>query len=441
MITNALLVNEGAAREGDLLVVDERIAAIGGDLGSRQADRVIDAGGRWLLPGLIDDQVHFRDPGYPNKGTIRAESRAAVAGGVTSVMEMPNTDPATTTAERLEDKIAIARRDCAANYAFYLGATNDNLEDIRSIDPTAVAGIKIFMGASTGNMLVDDPAILEAIFREAPTLIATHCEDTPMIERNLTKARETWGDDVPVSEHPIIRSEEACWKSSKLAVDLARKHGARLHVLHLTTARELAHFELGPPGDAKLITGEACIHHLTFDDRDYATLGNRLKCNPAVKTPADRQAIREAVMTGLLDVVATDHAPHTREEKDGPYLQAPAGLPLVQHLLPALLELVHDGLVTRERAVELACHAPAEVFGVIDRGYLREGAYADLTLVSPDAPWTVDDRGLESRCGWSPFEGRTFRSRVDLTVVNGQVACEDGQVSDRLAGQRIAFRR
>lgn len=438
LIVNALIVNEGRRVAGDLLIADGRIAAMGPDLAGRPAVRVIDAAGRALLPGLIDDQVHFRDPGLTHKGDIESESRAAVAGGITSFMEMPNTNPPTLDLDCLEAKHARAAQVSRANYSFYLGASNDNIAAIRALAPGQACGVKVFMGASTGNMLVDDEATLAAIFRDAPGLIATHCEDTPTILANEAAWRARYGDAVPIDAHPLIRSREACLKSSTLAVDLARRHGSRLHVLHLTTADELALLTPGPVA-GKRITAEACCHHLYFDDRDYADKGTLIKCNPAIKTAADRAALVAAVAGDRIDVIGTDHAPHTLAEKAGGYFQAPSGLPLVQDALPALLELVHDGHLTLEQLVAKTSHAVADCFGIRERGYLREGWWADLVLVDLDAPYTVERAAVLSRCGWSPFEGRRFRSRVWMTLVNGQVAWEQGRVNDAVRGQRLAF--
>ena len=439
LIVNATLVNEGRRRASDVLIRNGRIEAIADSI-SAHADRTIDAAGKWLLPGMIDDQVHFREPGLTHKGDIGSESRAAVAGGITSFMEMPNTNPQTLTLEALEAKYARAADTAWANYAFYLGASNDNLEEVKRLPPTAAAGIKIFMGASTGNMLVDDESTLRGIFANARTPVTTHCEDTPMIQANLAAARERWGDDIPISAHPEIRSREACLKSSSLAVSLAREYGTALHVLHLTTADEMALFEPGPIQD-KQITAEVCVHHLWFCDEDYAELGNRIKCNPAIKTAADRAALREALREGRLDVIATDHAPHTQEEKDGNYARAAAGLPLVQDAMPVLLDLVHRDVLSLELVVEKTSHNVARRFQVIDRGFIREGYWADLVLVDPDAPYTVEADQVAARCGWSPFEGQQFASRIHCTIVSGKVVYEDGQFTGRAGARRLEFFR
>ena len=440
LITNARMVNEGQVQEGDLLVVNGRIAQIGGAI-SAPGVEVLDAAGQVLMPGMIDDQVHFREPGVTHKADIATESRAAIAGGITSFMEMPNTKPQTVTLDALEAKFALAAGRAWGNFAFYLGATNDNLEEIRRLGVNQTCGVKVFMGASTGNMLVDDPATLEHIFRDAPGLIATHCEDTPTIQANEQRYREQYGDQIPVRFHPMIRSEEACWKSSSFAVDLARRHGTRLHVLHLTTARELALFAPGPIGD-KQITSEACVHHLYFSEADYERRGSFIKCNPAIKRAEDRAALRRALAEDRLDVIATDHAPHTLEEKqDTSYFNTPAGLPLVQHALAMALELVHDGDLSLPRLVHKVSHGPAELFRVHERGYLREGYWADLTLVDLDAPQRIERSQVLYKCGWSPLEGDVLRSRVRATVVNGELKYRDGEFFGEAGGMRLAFDR
>ena len=417
-IINARMINEGQEQTGELRIVGERIDAIGSHLPGRDGEQVIDAHGRLLLPGMIDDQVHFRDPVLTHKGDLATESRAAIAGGITSYMEMPNTNPLTIDQGAVNDKLARAAATSFANYAFYLGATNTNLEAVRSIDPNSVCGVKVFMGASTGNMLVDDPSTLEGIFSSTPLLVATHCEDTPTILVNEAAARARYGENVPMTLHPQIRSEECCWLSSSLAVSLARKHGTRLHVLHLTTARELALFSAGPV-QGKRITVEACVHHLFFDDTWYASKGAAIKCNPAVKTAADRQALLAAVNADVIDVIATDHAPHTREEKSRDYFKSPAGLPLVQHALLSLLEHWHSGHMSLATIVHKTAHAPALLFGVQQRGYLREGYFADLVLIDPTRVTDVDAEPVYSKCGWTPFAGLVFRSSIDATFVNG----------------------
>jgi dihydroorotase len=389
---------------------------------------------------MIDDQVHFREPGLEHKGDFYTESRAAVAGGVTSFFEMPNSKPTTTDYAALADKYARAAQKSLANHAFYFGATNDNLELIRNLDPRAACGIKIFMGASTGNMLVDNPATLDGIFRDAPVPVVTHCEDTPTIEANLAAARARYGDAIPVEQHPLIRSREACIKSTRLAIDLARRHGTRLHVLHISTADELALFTPGPL-EGKRITAETCVHFLHFSDADYATKGNLIKCNPAIKTAADRAAIIDALRDGRIDVLATDHAPHTLEEKSQGYEKAPSGLPLVQFVLQCALERWFDGQLSLELIVERTAHAPAKLFNVSERGFIREGYWADLTLIDTAAPQTVTRESVISKCGWSPFEGTTFRSSVAATWVNGHLAWNDGKLDDSQLGRRLDFAR
>ncbi len=440
LIVNARMVNEGHSSEGDLLIRDGRIERIAPDLGWVAAAEVIDAAGALLMPGVIDDQVHFREPGLTYKGDIQSESRAAVAGGITSYMDMPNTRPQTVTLEALQDKHRLGAEHSLANYSFYLGATNDNLDVVRSLDPRQCCGIKVFMGASTGNMLVDDPAVLEKLFRDAPVLIATHCEHTPTILRNEEIFRRRYGEDVPMRFHPQIRSEDACFRSSSLAVDLARIHGARLHVLHLTTARELALFQSGSAPD-KRITAEACVHHLCFDERDYETKGSWIKCNPAIKTRADRDALRAALVDGRIDLIGTDHAPHTREEKAETYFRAPSGLPLVQHALPMALELYHAGLVPLDLLVDKLTHAPARLFGIARRGFLREGYWADLVLVDLHAHYEVRNEDVLYKCGWSPLEGRWLSSRVLTTFVNGRKVYDRGTIDQAVRGRRLEFDR
>ena len=445
LIVNARLVNEGREFDADLRIEDGRIARIDAQIAARPDERVIEAGGRWLLPGMIDDQVHFREPGLTHKGDIASESAAAVAGGLTSFMDMPNTNPPTLDATALEAKYALAKGRSWGNYGFYHGASNDNLEAIRALDPKAAPGIKVFMGASTGNMLVDDPDTLDAIFREAPTPIITHCEDTPTIDANLAAFQAKYGDALSAQMHPDIRSREACLKSTRLAISLARRHDSRLHVLHISTADELALFEAGPlrraDGSRKRITAETCIHFLRFDRGDYARLGNLIKCNPAIKEASDREALIKALAAdGVIDVLATDHAPHTLEEKQKPYAQAPSGLPLVQYALVAALELVHEGKLPLAQVVHKLAHAPAQLFDVKERGFLREGYRADLALIGR-SPFTVRREDVLSKCGWSPFEGTTFRSRVAATWVNGRMVWNGEQLLGTPAGQRLEFDR
>ena len=437
VLKDATLVNEGRAFEGDLGIRDGRIERIGGGLSGR---REIPLGGAWLLPGMIDDQVHFREPGLVHKADIATESRAAVAGGITSYMEMPNCDPQTIDAEALLNKHRRAAGRSMANFAFYLGATNDNLEEIKRVDVSKACGVKVFMGASTGNMLVDDLDALEGIFEASPLLIATHCEDTPTILANEAAARAEYGEAVPHRRHPHIRSAEACYKSSSLAVGLARRFDARLHVLHLTTAREMELFDTGPV-ENKRITAEVCVHHLFFNDTWYDALGADVKCNPAIKTRADQLALRRALAQDRIDVVATDHAPHTREEKARPYFDAPAGLPLVQHALPSLIELVKSGELTIEQVAGKTAHAPATLFQVRERGFLREGYWADLAVVDPNARTVVDKEPIHAKCGWTPFAGFTFRSRVTHTFVGGRLAFADGKIRDDAHGMALTFER
>ncbi len=439
LIRNARLVNEGREFDGDLLVSNGRIVKIARSIEGENAKVEIDAKGRWLLPGMIDDQVHFREPGAPAKGSIHTESRAAVAGGITSFMDMPNTNPATLDLDALADKKRRAAISSVANYGFHFGVSRDNLDTIAALNPCEVAGVKVFMGASTGNMLVDDPHILERLFAEVPTILLAHCEHTPSIDANAANLRELFGERIPPAAHPLIRNAEACYRSSSLAVELAKRHGTRLHVLHLTTARELALFEDKPPAQ-KRITAEVCLHHLLFDDRDYPSLGNLIKCNPAIKTQADRDALREALNSNRLDVIGSDHAPHTWEEKQRPYAQAPAGLPLVQHALPALMELVADGVLPITTLVAKTSHRVADLFAIPDRGYLREGYWADLVLLEPQM-LEVDRQPILSQCGWTPFAGRSFRHRVSTTIVSGQIAWQEGRVNEGCRGLALRFMR
>jgi dihydroorotase len=432
-LVNAQLVNEGRIVAADVLIRGERIERIGAGA-TPKGTTTIDLRGLHLLPGLIDDQVHCREPGLTHKATLATESLAALCGGVTSFLDMPNTQPPTTDRAALAEKRRIAAATCHVNYGFYLGATNTNLEEIKRAGTEDACGIKVFMGASTGNMLVDDPATLEGIFAGAQLPIATHCEYSPLIFENEKRYRERYGENVPIEAHPLIRSEEACWRSSSLAVDLAKRHGARLHVLHLTTARELALFEGGPIA-AKRITVEVCTHHLWFDESSYATLGAKIKCNPAIKTAADRDALRAAVVADRIDVIATDHAPHTLAEKARGYFEAPSGLPLVQHSLLMLLDQHAQGLFTLPKIVEKAAHNPALLFGIAERGFIREGYYADLVAVDLAASTRVDAKQVLYKCGWSPFEGTEFRGRVALTVLNGAPVFRDGQ---HIAGARRA---
>lgn len=439
VIKDARIVNEGRSVDGDVLIRDGRIEQVGSGIAAPEGAEVIEADGKLLLPGFIDDQVHFREPGLTRKGDLYTESTAAVAGGITSVMEMPNVSPPTTDRAALRAKYARASGRMRTNYAFYFGATNDNIDEIRSLKPGDACGIKCFMGASTGNLLVDDAEALEKLFADAPLLIATHCEDSPMIRVNEAVAHEKYGDAVPMSEHPRIRSAEACYKSSSYAIDLARRNDARLHVLHLTTAREMELFDAGPAAD-KSITAEVCVHHLFFDDSDYERLGAQIKCNPAIKTAADREALLDAVNEDRIDVIATDHAPHLAAEKAATYFDAPAGLPLVQHALLTLFEHFHAQRISLETLVTKTSHAVADVFGVTDRGYIREGYWADLVLVDPDGGTDVDSGSVLSKCGWSPFEGYRFRASIAATLVNGQVAWRDGSLTGQIFGRPLDFR-
>lgn len=440
-ILNARVVNEMAIREADILIEDHLIARVDSDLSSVDTDATYDVQGQYLLPGLIDDQVHFREPGLTHKATIYSESRAAVAGGITSFMEMPNTVPNTLTQELLRDKYEIARQQSLANYSFYMGVSNDNLEEVLRTDPQQVCGLKVFMGSSTGNMLVDDEQTLRNVFAQSPMLVATHCEDEAIIRDNMRKFREEYGEDVPIRFHPVIRSEEACYKSSSLAVSLAREFGTRLHVLHISTEKELSLFSNDQPLTEKRITAEACIHHLWFNDQNYDEKGTLIKWNPAVKTAQDQQAILKALLDDTIDVVATDHAPHTGEEKQQTYFRAPSGGPLVQHSLVALLELHHQGKISLEKIVLKACHHPAQLFEIDRRGYIREGYYADLVIADLNRPWSVDPDTILYHCGWSPFEGTSFRSQVTHTFVSGRCAYQNGQFDESEGGMRLKFNR
>jgi dihydroorotase len=440
LITNARLINEGEIRDADVLIQGERIGKVAEGIRAPENAEVLDAAGCYLMPGMIDDQVHFREPGLTRKGDLASESAAAVAGGVTSFMDMPNVSPQTTTRAALTDKYRAAEGRARANFGFYLGATNRNIDEIRSLRMGEACGIKVFMGASTGDMLVDDPDALERIFAGAPVIIATHCEHSPTIRDNEARAKEEFGDDVPMSEHPRIRSAEACLASSSLAVDLARRHGARLHVLHLTTALEMPLFSMSRRNE-KNITAEVCVHHLWFDESRYEELGTRIKCNPAIKTAEDREALVAAVNDGRIDIIATDHAPHTAAEKRQGYFEAPAGLPLVQHAVQILFDLAGDGRIGLETVVDRTSHAVADIFGVVDRGYVREGYFADLVLVDPDKPYTVEPANLLYKCGWSPFEGHRFSSSIDTTIVNGRIVFRDGNPTGDSVGQRLQFNR
>ncbi|GER60370.1 dihydroorotase [Patiriisocius marinus] len=442
LIKNAMIVNEGKVFNGDVLIEGEYIVEIDKSISVKTADtRIIEADGLYLIPGMIDDQVHFREPGLTHKATIKTESQAAVAGGITTFIEMPNTVPQATTIDLLEDKFAKAAKDSAANYSFMFGGTNDNLEEILKVDKNKVAGLKLFLGSSTGNMLVDNPEILEEIFSKTDLLISVHCEDEETIKRNLAEAIKEFGEDIPIEKHPLIRSEEACYLSSSKAVELAKKTGARLHVFHLSTAKETKLFDKRKALKDKKITAEVCVHHLWFTDEDYATKGTKIKWNPAVKTAADRDGLWQALNEGRIDVIATDHAPHTLEEKDNVYTKAPSGGPLVQHAVEALFEMVNKGRITVEKLVEKIAHNPAILFQIKERGYIRKGYKADLVIIDPNSPWTVTKENIAYKCGWSPFEGTTFKSRVKYTFVNGQIVYDNGRILEANKGQRIEFDR
>jgi len=440
LIANARLINEGEIRDADVLIAGERIEQIGSGIAVDEGVAVIDADGSYLMPGMIDDQVHFREPGLTHKGDLATESAAAAAGGITSFMDMPNVNPQTTTREALADKYRVAIDRCTANYGFYFGATNHNIDEIRRLQLDEACGIKAFMGASTGDMLVDDPEVLDQIFEHAPLMVVTHCEHSPTIWENEAAAKEEFGEDVPMSEHPKIRSANACLTSSSFAIELATTHDALLHVLHLTTAIEMDLFKAAHRSE-KRITAEVCVHHLWFDESRYEELGTRIKCNPAIKTADDRKALISAVNDGRIDIIATDHAPHTGDEKDNSYFKAPAGLPLVQHALPSLFDLAKQGRITPELIVERACHAPADIFGVRERGYAREGFFADLVIVDPKRTHTVDQASVLYKCGWSPFEGHEFSATIDTTIINGAVVYRDGNLTRLVAGQRLEFGR
>ena len=441
LIKNARIVNEGSVVEGDVLIEAGRIAKIDSSIGPKPANvNVIDAEGKYLIPGIIDDQVHFREPGLTHKGDLHSESRAAVAGGITSFMEQPNTKPAATTVEELEKKYQRAAQVSLANYSFNMGASNDNLEELKKVSKRDVAAIKIFMGSSTGNMLVDQQKTLEGIFQLDHQLI-THCEDEQTIRTNLEKAKQQYGEDIPMSMHPVIRSEEACYLSSSTAVELAKKYNSRLHVFHISTAKETELFTNKIPLAEKRITAEVCVHHLWFDDSHYESKGSHIKWNPAVKQASDREGLWKALLDGRLDVVATDHAPHTLEEKSNKYLNAPSGGPLVQHALPAMMERVHDGVWDIQTMVEKMCHNPAILFRMEDRGYIREGYHADLVLLEPNRPWKVSKDNILYKCQWSPFEGTVFKSKVTHTFVNGHLAFKEGKFDDSQLGERLLFNR
>ena len=438
ILKNGVLVNEGHKTEADILIKNGKIEKIGPSITELGAE-IIDVKGSFILPGCIDDQVHFREPGLTHKASIYSESRAAVAGGITSYMEMPNTVPNATTQELLQDKYDIASKNSLANYSFFMGATNDNLEEVLKTDPKWVCGIKVFMGSSTGNMLVDNKETLEGLFSNVSMLIATHCEDEQTIQRNLRDAKEKYGEDIPIEQHPVIRNEEACYLSSSLAVSLAKKHNARLHVLHISTAKETELFDADTPLIEKNITAEACVHHLWFTEDDYSRFGTKIKWNPAVKSKSDREGIWAALLDNRIDVVATDHAPHTLEEKSNNYLNAPSGGPLVQHALLSMFEHAKNGKISIERIVEKMAHNPAILFRIEKRGYLREGYFADLVIVKPEAGEVVAKENILYQCQWSPFEGTKFSYSIDKTFVNGSLVYDRGQIIEAGIGNRLSF--
>lgn len=441
LIKNAFVVNEGKTFKGGVLIKDGKIAQVFEGSPSFTAEEVIDANEQYLLPGIIDDQVHFRDPGLTHKGDLYTEPKAAVAGGVTSFMEMPNTQPGAVTKELLEAKYTRASEVSLANYSFYMGTTNDNYQEVASLDYNQICGVKIFMGSSTGNMLVDSIKALEKLFCKTRVIIATHCEDDPMIAENLAKFKAEYGDEIPVKYHPEIRSREACYASSSKAIEMAKKCDTRLHVLHISTQEELALFRNDIPHTEKRITAEACVHHMWFSDEDYDEKGTLIKWNPAVKTKADRDAIFQAVLDDRIDVIATDHAPHTLEEKQNPYTSAPSGGPLIQHSLVAMLELVRREKITIEKVIEKMSHNVADLFDLQERGYIREGYFADLVLVDLNDPWTVAKENILYKCGWSPFEGTTFHAKVKKTFVNGNLVYNEGEFDETTKGMRLTFDR
>ena len=440
LIKNATIVNEGSSFVGDVLIENGVIKKVDSSI-TTSSMTVIDASGKYLIPGLIDDQVHFREPGLTHKATIGSESRAAVAGGITTFIEMPNTVPQATNQQLLQEKFNIAEKTSYANYSFMFGGTNDNLEELLKTDPKTVAGIKLFLGSSTGNMLVDNLEVLEKIFSSTKLIISVHCEDEETIKKNTANHKALYGEDIPIELHPVIRSEEACYLSSSRAIALAKKTGARLHVFHLSTAKETALFRNDIPLEEKQITSEVCVHHLWFSDQDYKEKGTHIKWNPAVKTAADREGLWTALLDDRLDIIATDHAPHTLEEKSNSYLKAPSGGPLVQHALLALLEKVSENVISIEKVVEKACHNPAIIFQIENRGFIKEGYYADLVLIDPKAPQTVCKENILYKCGWSPFEGITFSSSVTHTFVNGVLMYHEGIFNDDVKGKRITFNR
>lgn len=441
LIKNAKLINENKIFESDLLIETDLIKKIATNISEENVDKIIDASGKYLLPGIIDDQVHFREPGLTWKGDIESESRAAIAGGITSFIEQPNTIPNAVTQEILEEKYKIAAKNSYANFSFMMGGTNDNLEELLKTNPRNVAGIKLFLGSSTGNMLVDNPETLENIFSKIKMLIAVHCEDETTIKENLAKAKEKYGEEIPVEMHPIIRSEDACYISSSKAIELAKKTGARLHIFHISTGKETKLFRNNTPLNKKKITAEVCVHHLSFSDKDYAEKGNFIKWNPAIKTQKDQDELWEALLDDRIDVIATDHAPHTLEEKSKKYLQAPSGGPLVQHALNMMLEHHKNGKISLEKLVEKMCHNPAILFEIEKRGFLKETYKADLVLVDLNEKYTVSGDNILAKCGWSPFEGKTFHSKITHTFVNGNLVYENGKIKEEKFGERLLFKR
>jgi dihydroorotase len=441
LIKNAVIVNENRTFKGDVLIENEIIKEVSSDIKAAEGTEIIDANGSYLIPGMIDDQVHFREPGLTHKANIETESRAAIAGGITTFIEMPNTVPQAVTQELLEDKFEIAAKTSYANYSFMFGGTNDNLEELLKTDPQKVAGIKLFLGSSTGNMLVDNEDVLEKIFSSTKMLISVHCEDEATIRKNTEKFISEFGDDIPIKYHPIIRSEEACYLSSSKAIELAKKTGARLHIFHLSTEKETHLFRNDIPLEKKQITAEVCIHHLWFSDKDYAEKGTHIKWNPAVKTEKDKQGLWEALLDDRIDVIATDHAPHTLEEKNNNYIKAPSGGPLVQHAIIALFEKVKQGVISIEKAVEKTSHNPAKLFQIKKRGFIKKGFFADLVLVDVNKPQTVSKKNILYKCGWSPFEGTKFSSTITHTFVNGKLIYNNGVFNDEIKGKRITFNR
>ncbi len=440
LLKNGKLVNEGRTNEADILIKGDRIELIGVDLSSDLAE-VIDLNGSYVFPGVIDDQVHFREPGLTHKGDISSESRAALAGGVTSFMEQPNTNPQTVTIERLEEKMAMGAAHSFVNYSFLFGGTNDNLEELKRLDPKATSGVKLFLGSSTGNMLVDDEKVIEGIFKATPLVISAHCEDEGTIRRNLEAAKEQYGEAIPMGMHSEIRSAEACYLSSSRAIELAKQTGARLHVFHLSTAIETALFSNDIPLNEKKITAEVCLHHLWFSHEDYKEKGSLIKWNPAVKSAQDREGLWKALLDDRIDIIATDHAPHTIEEKNNPYLTAPSGGPLVQHSLVGMMQKHEQGLISLEQIVQKMCHNPAILFDINDRGYLREGYYADIAIVAPNSKWMVSKENIAYKCGWSPFEGVEFSNRITHTFVNGHLGYQNGIFSENRNAKRLQFNR